>query len=143
MSPRDVIRRAMDKRRAAALGGCFAPEPDKNSPDACCDGTCACARTVGRDADAILAALAAAPEATRVALARSLLPERLAVVPVEPTVEIIGIIAHPHYPGDNEAGKEVQRRLGCEVVPPRFEYEAAAGQWGRIIAAAREAGDGR
>lgn len=60
MSAREVIRRAMDKRRSAAHGGCFALEPDPNAPDACCDGTCACARTLDRDADAILAALSAA-----------------------------------------------------------------------------------
>jgi hypothetical protein len=38
-----------------------------------------------RPADAILAALAAAPEATRLALARAMLPETHAVVPVEPS----------------------------------------------------------
>lgn len=64
----------------------------------------------------------------------------LAVVPVEPTLEIILCIAHPQRPEDWNAGKAMQDKLGTDVIPPRHEYEVAAGQWQRLIAAAQEPG---
>ncbi len=92
MSPWKVIRSAMDKRRAAAHGGCFIQGQD--DVDACADGTCACARTLDRDADAILAALSAAPEAVRLELARQLAGDAHRVVPVEPTEAMWARCAH-------------------------------------------------
>lgn len=66
---REIIEDAIDERRGRAAGGCFS-EHEPESSDDCYDGTCPCAKSVQRDARAILAALA---EAER------------AVVPVEPT----------------------------------------------------------
>lgn len=66
---RKIIEDAIGERRGRAAGGCFS-EHEPESSDDCHDGTCPCAKSMKRDARAILAALAEAG---------------LAVVPVEPT----------------------------------------------------------
>jgi hypothetical protein len=33
---------------------------------------------------------------------------------------------------DHELGKQIQRERGLDAVPPKFEYEDAAGLWARI-----------
>ena len=58
MNLQKIARSAMDKRRAAAVGGCWTPEVNKSGE--CADRTCACARTLDRDAKAIDAAVQAA-----------------------------------------------------------------------------------
>lgn len=62
----------------------------------------------------------------------------LVAVPKEPTLEAVLAIAHSDWSEDSGAGKLAQRRLGLEVIPPRSEYEQAAGIYIRLIAAAQE-----
>lgn len=64
------------------------------------------------------------------------IPAGYALVPVEPTKELLYIIAHDDYPADLNAGKAAQWRLGHTIIPPRVEYEIAYGQYQRLLAAA-------
>lgn len=52
------------------------------------------------------------------------------------------------FPKDWERGKEMQRELGHDVIPPKTECEGGAGAWDRITegkwrAALRKAGEGK
>ncbi len=54
-------------------------------------------------------------------------------LPVEPTKEILKCLVVEKYPEDHEAGKEAQRRLGLDVIPPNAEMEAAYGKYSRMV----------
>ncbi len=113
-TPREVVRRAMDKRRSAAHGGRFTEI--RSNVDECADGVCACMRTLRRDADAILAALAAAG---------------YAVVPREPTKQAI-------YAGGDVITRSVQA-MAMEEHAPDDVAEAA---YRAMLAAAEAPRDG-
>jgi hypothetical protein len=60
-----------------------------------------------------------------------------ALVPVEPTPQMLACIVRKRYPEDWEAGKRLQmRQRGENRVPFKQEYEMAAGQYERMLAAA-------
>lgn len=63
------------------------------------------------------------------------------LVPVEPTAEMLSCIAFGKWPEDSNAGKELQRMRGCDVVFPKSEIEMAVGQYQRMLAAAPTAGE--
>ena len=54
-------------------------------------------------------------------------------LPEEPTKEILIILAVHEYPDDHEAGKDGQRRLGLDVIPPNAEMEMAYGKYKRLV----------
>jgi hypothetical protein len=57
------------------------------------------------------------------------LPE---VPPVDALRAISSAAMNIHYPKVWELGKVLQRKHGLTAVPPKTEYEAAAGLWARI-----------
>ena len=69
------------------------------------------------------------------------MPPGYVVVPVEPTAEMLSCIAFGKWPEDSQAGKELQRKRGCDVVFPKSEIEMAVGQYQRMLAASPQAGE--
>lgn len=73
--------------------------------------------------------------------ARAFVPDGWALVPLEPTPEMLGCIVHRKYPEDWDAGKLLQaRQRGDGRVPFKTEYEIAVGQYERMLAAAPKGG---
>jgi hypothetical protein len=70
---------------------------------------------------------------------RIALSEALLELPEVPPVEALMALAHAgmntHNPDTSAIGKALQRKVGLEAIPPKTEYEAAAGLWSIIRAA--------
>jgi hypothetical protein len=71
-----------------------------------------------RDADAILAALDAAPETVRLELARRLAGEAWRVVPVEPTLEMLNRGYYAHEYEDHGPGGVYRAMLAAAAKEP-------------------------
>jgi hypothetical protein len=98
MSAREVIARALCRSRCENR----AHPCDQDNTGACLPEACRLWDVLwGDGADAILAALDAAPEAVRLELARRLAGEAWRVVPVEPTEAMINEAHRAWTPGVN------------------------------------------
>ncbi|SDQ98449.1 hypothetical protein SAMN05519103_00307 [Rhizobiales bacterium GAS113] len=58
------------------------------------------------------------------------------LVPVEPTKEMLLVMADAKWPEDWEAGKRAQIRLGFDVIAPECQTEVAWGQYERLLSVA-------
>lgn len=54
-------------------------------------------------------------------------------LPIKPTKELLELIAVQKWPEDWDNGKQVQKELGLEIVPPNSEMEMAAGVYVKIV----------
>jgi hypothetical protein len=67
------------------------------------------------------------------------IPEGYVLIPIEPTKEMLRIIAYREWPKDWEVGKDAQfNKVGLDVIPPVCEFEIAYGQYRRLIDAGRK-----
>jgi hypothetical protein len=55
------------------------------------------------------------------------------LVPVEPNFDVLYAMSKDVWPEDFNAGKTLQRAVGLEAIPPKTEYECAAGKWQRVL----------
>jgi hypothetical protein len=62
-------------------------------------------------------------------------PDGCRLLAREPSREMLYMLAarSDESRDDAKVGKEHQRRVGTDVVPPRYEYEAAVGFWFRFV----------
>ena len=62
--------------------------------------------------------------------------EAIRTLPAVPVIEILKLLAPAamggKIPGAYEAGKRLQKEHGFDAIPPRTEYECAAGLWDLI-----------
>lgn len=78
----------------------------------------------------------AAAQGFRDGVASVVVPEGWKLVPVEPTAEMLAPIVRNKWPEDWDAGKQLQRLRGPDVVCYNTETECAVGQYARMLDAA-------
>ena len=55
------------------------------------------------------------------------------LMPIVPTLEMLAILRDSEWPADWNAGKEMQRHVGSDIVPPECGMEVACGQYQRLL----------